>query len=265
MTIEQKEQQFFSTEAKVLINSWQSIRNIIKEHTTLVKKQDATNDGSESPLLSDQQLNDAFNGPYQHFIKQKLSAYAKLGFLRLQLTIHQDDSLRSPHHNETKVIPTATLEKHSINDIDKMQSELDELTNNQHQQWQEQIKAWQQQLIMSLTAIDVPLNDLEIKELQDKEPLSELFDRFTVLNLEPIKLAKTDFDYEKYLRLKVNLAVYSSLSRRHQSHTENEIEEIIKKLKNDFDQINQQEKKLLEEQNAATLKIIDSIAAITNF
>ena len=252
-----------STDAKVFINNWQAIRKIITEHTTLVKKsQNETEQRTSSSVFSDQQITDALTGPYQQFIKRTLSAYAKLTFLRLQLTIHQDDSLKSPHHRDTEVIPSKILEKQTLSDLDKIQSQLDVLTQEHHQQWQEKIKTWNKQLTATLTKLEIPLNDIEVKELQDKEPLSELLDRFTELNIELPKLGKSDFNYEKYLRLKTELAIRSSLSRRHQSNTKDDVQAIIKKMKNDFTQIEQQEKTLWTEQNNATLKIIDPILAL---
>ena len=68
----------------------------------------------------------------------------------------------------------------------------------------------------------------EIKELKDKEPASELFDRYVDLQLERPKAEALTF--EKYLHLKTYLAIHSSLARRHIFPEDAEIKKILKKL-----------------------------------
>ena len=216
--------------------------------------------------MSNRQLNDAFNGPYQHFIKEKLSAYALIAKLRLQVTVNQDESLKikATDLDDTNKIPSQLVDKYSLADLEKMQSNLNELTKEHHRQWQDQLSQWNQEIISSLTAHDAPLTEIEIKELQDKEPPSELQNRLTELNLDTSDLNKADLNYGKFLKLKINLAIQSSLSRRHKPHTQTEINQIIKKMKPVFNSINQQEKKLIKKQKEETSNIVGPISSINN-
>lgn len=257
---------FISTDAKVLINDWQALHNIIEAHTqlTTAKRKD-TASNLLTTLFSERQLTDALTGPYQRFIKQKLSAYATIARLRLELTIKQDDSLKIKE-DEQQINPVlgSLVEQYSTNDINKMQSALDQLTNEHDEQWQAQLDQWHQQLLTSLTANNMPLTAIEIQEFQGKEPLSELIACYTDLNLDVPKLNFSDFKFEQYLKLKLELAIRSSLNRRHEAHTTADINRLLKKFKSEFEHIRQQEKTLLDQQHAETQKIIQPIV-ITKF
>lgn len=246
-----------STDAKVLINDWQALRESLEKNTSLVKGRSVP-DISPSPvgLLSDRQLNDGLYGPWQNFFKLKLSAYATITKIRFMQIITQDDTFKDSEN----AYPKDVLQKFSVTDLDKMQKLLDDQVHLHYQQWQEQIQRWNLPLITHLTENEIPLSDIEIKEFQDQEPLSELLDRFTDLHIEITKPKIIDF--EAYFRLKIHLAVHSSLSRRHQSHEHHEIQKIYKKLKNDFTTINHDEKNLLATQTLETKKIIEPLDKI---
>jgi hypothetical protein len=141
-----------------------------------------------------------------------------------------------------------------------MQKTLDDQTQLHYQQWQEQIQQWQQQLITNLTAHDTQLSDIEIKEFQDQEPLSELLARFIDLHIDISKPEVMNF--EEYFHLKTHLTIHSSLSRRHQTHENHEIHKILKKLKKDFSAINKDEKELLTQQQLETDSVIEPITKI---
>src|SRR3990167_9199284 len=246
MTTNEMKQQTLSTNAKVFLNDWRTIRDIIKEHTKLTtEKNQQPTTPSLTALFSDRQLTDALSGPYQAFFKEKLSAYATIAKLRLTLNMTEENK----KHPLTKDLASQNVSTtYSLNDIDKMQNELDTLTKEHHKQWQALLAQWDQLLIAGLTANQVPLTDREQKELQDKEPLSELLNRFTDLNLELPSLDFTHFNYPQYLKLKMELVIVSSLSRRHETHTASDIDKVFKKLKSEFDRIAQEEKKVLKKQ-----------------
>lgn len=258
---------FISTDAKVLINDWQVLHNLIETHTQLTtSKIDETKAITLTTLLSERQLTDALTGPYQQFFKQKLSAYSAIAKLRLELSMRQDDSLKVELNDdqETNSAFNSLVEKYSVSDINKMQSELDQLTHEHDGQWNTQLNQWNQQLLASLTASQIPLNDIEIQEFQDNEPLSELIGRFTDLNIDLPKLDFPNFTFECYLKLKLELAIRSSLNRCHKAHESSDISHMLKKFKDDFAHINQQEKELANKQKAETQKIVQPIT-ITKF
>lgn len=236
-----------STDAKILLNDWQALHEVIEKNTT------PANDG----LLSQHQVNDILQGPLQNFFKLKMAAYATIAKVRFMLIVTQDETFKS----NKNTYPTEALKKISVADLDKMQKALDDQTHAHYQQWQDTINQWQQQIIMSLSAQDSnQLSDIEIKEFQDQEPYSELFARFVDLHIDIAQPATLDF--EEYFRLKTHLTLHSSLSRRHQTHEAHEIHKHLKKLKKDFSAIKKDDEALLATQQQETNRIIESIIKI---
>lgn len=253
---------FISTDAKVLINDWQTLRNLIVTHTQLTTQQAPPSESSAlTTLLSERQLTDALTGPYQQFFKQTLSAYAAITKLQLELNLQGDDTLKikADDEQETNAALKELIGKYSLSDVNKMQSDLDQLTNDHNEQWHAQLTQWHQPLLNSLTTHKIPLTDIEIKELQDNEPISELIGRFKDRNFDLPLLNFSDFSFEHYLQLKLELAIRSSLNRRHEAHDSADITRILKKFRVDFTQIKQQEKALLDKQKTATKEIVKAI------
>lgn len=247
-----------STDTKVLINDWHALSEIIEKNTAYIKGTPLSETSSTTQgLLSDRQITDALQGPFQNFFKLKMTAYSAITKVRFMLVVTQDETFK----NSKNTYPKETLQKTAITDLDKMQKNLDEQLNAHYQQWQELIARWQQQLIAGLEENDIPLSDIEIKEFQDQEPLSELYARFTDLNIEMKTPEIVDFD--EYFHLKIHLAIHSSLSRRHKTHEHHEIHKISKKLKSLFSTITKEEKNLLTTQSQETSKVIEPIAKIT--
>lgn len=255
-----------STSAKVFLNDWGALRDIISKHTMLVKdaaNPDVTPQNPATSLFSDRQMDDALNGPYQSFIKQKMAAYATLSKVRFKLTVQQDENLKEfTHSEEDQNELNAFLGQTSLSNLDKMQNELDELTRTHHQAWQAQLTDWRNSLVSSLNQANLPLTDREVEELNHQEPASELFARFVDLKIEtPKKLDHAD-DYSKYYTLKTMLAISSSLARQHKPSTEKDIEPILKKLKSNFEAIHQSEKTLIKTQQGETDAVVQPIAQI---
>ncbi len=243
-----------STHAKILINEWKTLHELLTESIASAKaKTEAHESKLNSPLLSDTQINDALLGPLHDFFKQKLSAYAAVSRIRLQLTAATDEAMKN---RSPKALPK-NLEKITPAELDKIQNSLNELTQKHFAEWKAHLKEWNQQLLLALTANHIALSEIEIKEFNDREPLSELFNRFVDLHLEtPTWEAVTA---ERYLQLKTHLAIHSYLSRNHQPHDTTEINKILKKLKKDFAQIAKEEKQFIENQKKETQPLIASL------
>ena len=239
-----------STNAKILINEWKALRELVLGATS-------TPEASEPALLTDRQINDALFGPFHPFFQQKLSSYATLAKARLLFAIAQDEALKNQSPESIR-----GLEKITLSEVDKIQGELDELSKQHYETWQAHLKNWNQKLLLSLTANDLSLSEIEIQEFQNQEPLSELFDRFTDLHLDMPTWEPMGF--QQYLQLKAHLAIHSCLSRQHQPHETTEIQKRLKKLKKDFDHISAEEKKLIESQKRDTQKIIEPLAKVVS-
>lgn len=117
-----------------------------------------------------------------------------------------------------------------------MQQKLNDLTNSHHNQWQEKQETWSQQLAMALNLknifLSILLSEIEIKELKDQEPLSELSNRFVNLNISMSFITVKNF--ENYYRLKVYLTIHSALSRQQQPDDESILNKLLKKLDTKF-------------------------------
>ncbi len=252
------------TTAKVLINEWGAIREVIEEISTLLKDKQSEDSDTfvEAPvnLLTDQRVNDSIDGPYQTFIKKTLSAYSAINNVRMQVTFTQNENLNiknvAPAESD---LPKEVLKNFNAAMLDKLQHELDTLTRENFKAWQEMIYNWQQNISLGLTMADVALSELEIKELNDLEPLSELEARFADMKLDMPKIAKTGLDFKQYLTMKANLCIHSSLSRQHKEHKPTDISSTLKKIKDTFKQIAQEEKELIQSQNDAINQVISTL------
>lgn len=242
------DQLFFSTPSKVLIELIPTLRNLILEIDI--------HDSSVHQLVTDQQLADALNGPLQFFFKTKLSAFATIAKVRLMLTMSNEDVFKENQLAYTE----SELQSISTNTLDSLQKSLVEQTKNHHQQWQEAFRHWKKNLLINLTAHDLALTELEINSFQEQETLSALLNRFIDLHLEYEK--PEQYDASNYLRLKTQLIIHSSLSRRHEPHEAHEIHQFFKKLKKDFKMINEEAKELVRRQEAETKDLIEPIAAV---
>lgn len=244
---------FASTTNLALINEWPSIRSIIATNaSTIATKQKLDVEAFENlmPLISAEQFDDAVRGPLHPFINKLLSTYALIAKVKLKLIISQDENL-GPHirNQEVDLPDSINIKETNQAALDKMRYNLDELAKEQHQHWQEQIEGWGQQLVMQLTMNDISLSEMEINSLSQLETRSELEAQFTDLHLDLPKLKNDRLYFADYFRLKVILAIRSSLSRQHKAHELADIQKLLKIVKNDFKQISQQEREIITKQH----------------
>jgi len=259
-----KEEHFIGTHAKVILSDWQVLATIVTKHSTLIKESTQEEESESEPgpqVLSQREIDDAFNGPMQAFFKQKITAHSAIARLRLHLTMNDDETFkekRAKLPDEDK-IPESILSSTSLSDLNKIGKELDQLTTEHHEQWEQCRDAWNKHILQRLSETGLSLSEIEIKEFQDPEPISELSDRFVSLNIALPKTHKADMDFSKYLTLKTDIAVQSALSRQHLPHEQSDIQRILKQLKSDFNAIRKQEQQILSEQKAATNQAVANI------
>lgn len=258
-----------STYARTLLSDWPVLASLIVKHSTPVKQvmQQSESDISSSPdILTEQQIREALNGPYQNFFKDKFKAYATIMRLQTELNIQKEESLKEGLEpaaagatGEATKIPPQLLAKTTLQDLQNLQRQLDELTLEHNQQWEESLEGWSYAIINHLTSSGMPLSDFEITEILDKEPISELMARTIELKIELVKYKTDEMNFERYLAIKAQIAIQNGLSRQHKPHGPHEIKHILKNLKSDFASIHREEKNLFAEQQAATEQIIKPI------
>jgi len=261
-----KEDTFIGTHARITLSDWPVLADLVIKHSQLIKEQvHESQDPEETPLphvISKREIEDAIEGPMQDFFKEKITAYAKISRIQLNLTMLEDEAFkdrRAKLTDEDKV-PKNILENTSTFELAKIQHELDELTRTHEEQWQQHREQWNQLILEHLNEQGLALSEIEMKEFVDPEPISELLERYVALNIELPKTRKSEMNFANYLTLKANIAIQSALSRQHMPHASSDIQKALSKLKADFNNIAKAETELLNNQKSATAEIIASIS-----
>ncbi len=262
---EQKQTDLMGTDARLVISDWHVLAKIIAGHATLIKDLVQGEDEEETSrpnVLSQREIEDAFNGPLQKFFKQKATAYAATARVRLEITMREDENLkgRRAKLNDKDKVPESIVKKTSISDLNKIQTALDQLTSEHNEKWEESRTAWNEHILQRLSECDLSLSEIEVKEFKDPEPISELNDRFVSLNIDLPKINKADMDFSQYLTLKADVTIQSALSRQHLPNAQSDIQRVLKQLKSDFSNIRKQEQQILEEQKTATNEVVANIS-----
>lgn len=262
---------YISTHARIFLSDWRTLADLVNKHTKLVKEsvqsehneleEESETKQEKKPVLTTRQINDALNGPYQRFFKDKMTAYAAISRMKLELNIIKNEIFKDKRQASPELsLPASQLEKFSMQDLHEIQNELNELTEKDNVEWETHLADWQQHIIEALKQYNISLNEIEIIEFQGKEPISELLERFTELNIQLPKTKKNGMNFAAYLTYKTNIAIHSALSRQHQPHEQTDINKILKSLKSVFDKITKEENNLIKKQQAATNAIIAPIA-----
>lgn len=234
------------TYAKLLIQNNPTLVTIINDKTRYVKEQIHGESNTEI-ILTDQQINDALNGPFQSFFKCYLNALAKIAKVTLALNLSNDDLFKEKDFEEPvdHGIPAhllATLDFSTINQVEKS------FTENVREHFvslEAIIDDWTQSVLSAMQQHQIPLSDREIQDFAINEPISELNNRFIDLKLELPKLKKGPFDFQEYFTLKSTLAIQSALGRSHQASTSAEINTHLQKLKSPLSSVFETEEKLV--------------------
>lgn len=256
---------FIGTYAKNFLADWVVIRDLMHECTRWVRETVEIQEAQDTPvlgreLLSDQKINDALNGPFQAFFKLHLNGYATIAKLETAMTLAKEDFIKDaeelPENEITLGLPNYLIERSDFSTLKEVRNQLNTLVKEHFSVWQTQNTQWQAMLIAELKVQDLSLTDLELQDFSVNQPVSELQDRFTNLNVTLPKLPKSAFDFSQYWTLKITLAIHSILSRTHLPNTDKEIEERLKILRSVFKKIHETEKGLLEPQQAALAKLL---------
>jgi len=268
MASKKEEDRLIGTHAIVTLSDWDVLSSLIAKHSALVKEKsqrqkesDEEEEVFEPDVLSQHEIDDAFNGPMQQFFKHASTTYSAIARVRLHLTMAEDESFKDKRAklDDADKVPESILKGTSISDLNKIQDELDEIILNHGDYWEQCRKSWGDHLTKHIADVGVSLSDIEVKEFYDPEPISELFERFTTLNIELPKTRKADMDFAMYLTLKTDIAIQSALSRQHLPNAQSDIQKILKQLKSDFTAIQKQQQQILEEQQAEYNTLIANI------
>ena len=254
------------TYAKVLLEDWTIIRDILVQKTKLAKElvhhnDDSSDNNSLKTLLSDRQINDALNGPYQSFFKQHLAAYASLAHLTFALNISKGGVLKTKDFfgDIDYGLSDALLTQRDFPQVKDAKGTLDSMVSEHLMLWESQIDSWNEMLLSTLAQNDFTLNDIELNDFQQNETISELNDRFIDIKVDLPKLKKEAFNFHQYFMMKLTLAIHSALSRLHQPNTTKDIHVVLNLCQKQLKEIRKTEKELDKEQQAEIDSLIKPI------
>lgn len=228
-----------SSTAKMLINDWTALREIVGQVTLTRKAQHQPQDSSS--LLTDINLQDATQGPLSKWLKVLSAKYALLTRIKTQNVITNDDALKPHILDRGMDIPTLNNPDINAAAVEKLQLQLDELARKQFSEWQTKIKEWQEMLVMQLMMHEVQLSELEIETFSYFETISELLEQFSEFKLEPPKFKGEYYNFSDYFKLKIILGAHSAWNRQHQAHNADAIDKLLKEFKSDLKDLSQQE------------------------
>jgi len=271
---------FFGTQARILMTEWKALAKLIVAHSTPLKEKPITNledlesfdienlenitfsTADELPhILAEKAIQTALKGPFGGLIKAKMSAYARIARLRLEIHLSKEELFKHKRAKqpEEAQISAKKIEKLSFTQLDQIQNDLDLLTTEQDREWQHFIQEWTEKLIQFFIKIHLSLTEREIKELKDEDIANELLPRFIEVGMKLPQKSYPSMSFTDYLHLKALLTTQSALSRQHLPHDETEIRRKLQDFKSELGQMQTQEQQLLDEQKKSTQSILSSI------
>ena len=268
------------TQARILMTEWQALAKLIVAHSTPAKDKPITNleelesfdidslenitfsTAEEIPhILAEKHIQAALQGPFGSLIKEKMAAYAKISRLRMEIHLSKEElfKTRRAEQPESERIPAKKLEKLSFSQLDDLQQQLDELTEQHNREWQEFIQQWTDHLIDFFSEAHLALTEREIKELKDEDIATELLPRFIEVGVKLPQKSYPQLSFTDYLYLKAMLTTQSALSRQHLAHDDAEIQQALSGFKSGFAQMREQEQLLSDQQKKMTASLISSL------
>lgn len=255
---------FIGTYTKNLLMDWEAISQFIANDTLWIK--DQLQSTERITLLTNQQIDDALNGPFQLFYRSHLCAFAAIAKLDVALNFEKEDTFKETE-NVAEIsfdIPKHMLDSIEFSTLQGLRDNLDTLTKEHHEQWIAQIKNWTESLLSEIQQNKIILSDGEIQEFSTNQPISEINDRFVEFKIPFPKLKELDANFQQYFILKSTLAIHSALSRAQQPHGEKEIDAAIKNLKAVLKNIAETEAGLVEMQQKAIDELLIPVTIDSN-
>ncbi|PIZ03416.1 MAG: hypothetical protein COY58_09670 [Gammaproteobacteria bacterium CG_4_10_14_0_8_um_filter_38_16] len=251
---------FSSTYSKLLLNNWKTLSECIYKETVWIK--DTLQPKSDTTyLLSDQQINDALNGPFQAFFKPLFNAHAAISKLEAAINLSKEDFFKESEQTSDMTLGFSkqAIAQADITALKALHVRLDEITTECHAQWESNIKSWSDSLLSEFKKINLDLSEIELHDFTTNEPVSELNDRFVNLKIPAPKLPKSDFNFSQYFTAKATIAIHSALNRMQQPNTEKNIQEQLKNLAPILKSISKTEKELAEMHQKIIKQVIETI------
>ncbi|HYF98172.1 MAG TPA: hypothetical protein VD770_04255 [Coxiellaceae bacterium] len=253
-----------STFAKLALSDWKALAKLIAYYSTPIHKEPVEDENLKPLVLTDAQLQEALQGPFSSFLKQKMREYASIGKVKAKNIITQQEFFKRDNPPDTTPDEnglTAEIASHvSIPTLNSLLDQMHQLTHEHNQQWIEANTYWKNGLAQYFEQSSMNLSEIEKQDFMTDVSATELLNQFSELKIEAPKTKQGCTTFGAYLKLKSALAVYSSLSRRLQSHTENDVNQFLKPLLNYFSDVEKYEQQMLSNQRTQALQVLQPIA-----
>jgi len=251
---------FINTYGKMLLQDWVSMMRLIQRQTQRIASAIRAADTDHIELkdvLTEPQINDAFNGPLQQFYRQHLLAYSAIKRVETALNVTKNELFKdsdSMAENQHFSVPAALLNRIELSDLKQLLHSLNTLMETHYHEWEKNVSDWTALLLEKLKQ-NPTLSDLEITTFVINEPISELHDRFVDLKTELPEFSKSPFGFSQYFTLKAVFVIQSALARLQQPNDTKHVHIVLKPLHSEFKSIHKIEKTLL----ASHQKAIDEL------
>lgn len=229
---------FVGTYTKVIISNYATLNQILFHRTTTIKDQlinesqsQQENKAEGMPLvLSNQQLDDALNGPFSSFFKSFLNVFSLIAYLQQQIVQLNDEVFASKNENANNSYHIARdkLKKISINDIEMFEQKVNSFMTKSNDEWSDLVNESSQLLIEGFGRLNMKLTDTDLQELYNLYTASELVNRLNDMKVDCSAQEKsTENHLQNYFTLKCKLTLYSYLGREQQQIDNKHIEKSL--------------------------------------
>ena len=201
---------FVGTYTKVIISNYATLNQILFHRTTTIKDQlinesqsQQENKAEGMPLvLSNQQLDDALNGPFSSFFKSFLNVFSLIAYLQQQIVQLNDEVFASKNENANNSYHIARdkLKKISINDIEMFEQKVNSFMTKSNDEWSDLVNESSQLLIEGFGRLNMKLTDTDLQELYNLYTASELVNRLNDMKVDCSAQEKSTENPKKHYR-----------------------------------------------------------------
>jgi hypothetical protein len=250
--------QNFSTNAKYIVHNWPNFSDMVIEFASATKQ-------TEVDLLQDTAtLEDAFNGGFSFCFRGVAQVLVQLEQVLAMVRVGNEDAeqltpmlLADFGCSKVEVgrLVPAKLEKlrkkilNKLPGLSKQLTELHEIGCNA--------------VLTDLREREVMINENERQELSFRDSRRGLHKRLDDLALKNMQ-ADEVLSWESYFRYKMSVVVKNAFSRLQQHRSDNDVEQLLRKMKPCFDIIRREKDKFVAENIQPLQQLVDEAIRVDN-
>ena len=225
-----------STYAKVILHNWPDVIHLFKQLTGSSSSQ---TDEVNAKFISHKAIQTVISSPYQQWVKNILSSYAKLADYNLQRTTKKEKVIKEsiekhqikPSMISKQPLDASQLKKLSVNKLESMQKDLGTAIAQQHTDWNDFYQHWAAKIIDNLAECSISLDETECHNIKRYDHVTEVINQINESQLAIDKQLYNPTTFTDYLKLKTIIAIYNANLRQQQSTNIKLINKQMKKSK----------------------------------